>query len=74
MLFRRCTNRAYQILGDNQVVVVAIIHTRRKPGYWKNRMFDVLPYRKYGKVSPNLVTKYPPVKVKFADFIRNFFF
>jgi plasmid stabilization system protein ParE len=28
---------------DNQIVVVAIMHTRRKPGYWKNRMFDVLP-------------------------------
>ena len=28
---------------DNQLVVVAIMHTRRKPGYCKNRMFDVLP-------------------------------
>jgi len=26
---------------DDQIVVVAIMHTRRKPGYWKNRMFDV---------------------------------
>jgi hypothetical protein len=33
-------------MRDNQVVVFAIIHTRRKPGYWKNRMFDVLPDRK----------------------------
>lgn len=27
---------------DNQIVVVAIMHTRRKPGYWKNRIFDNL--------------------------------
>jgi hypothetical protein len=32
--------------GGDHVVVVAIIHTRRQPGYWKNRMFDVLPDRK----------------------------
>jgi len=31
---------------NNRVVVVAIMHTRRKPGYWKNRIFDVLPNRK----------------------------
>lgn len=28
---------------NNQIVVIAIMHTRRKPGYWKNRAFDVLP-------------------------------
>lgn len=28
---------------DDQIVVIAIMHTRRKPGYWKNRLFDVLP-------------------------------
>lgn len=28
---------------DNRIVVIAIMHTRRKPGYWKNRMLDVLP-------------------------------
>lgn len=28
---------------DNQIVVVAIMHNRRKPGYWKDRNFDVLP-------------------------------
>ena len=30
---------------DNRIVVVAIMHTRRKPGYWKKRIFDVLPNR-----------------------------
>ena len=35
----------YEVMG-NQVVVVAIIHTRRKPGYWMNRVFEVLPDRK----------------------------
>jgi plasmid stabilization system protein ParE len=28
---------------DKKIVVVAIMHTRRKPGYWKNRLFDALP-------------------------------
>ncbi len=31
---------------DKQIVVIAIMHTKRKPGYWKNRMFDALPNRK----------------------------
>lgn len=31
---------------NNQIVVVAIMHTRRKPGYWINRIFDFLPNRK----------------------------
>jgi hypothetical protein len=35
----------YGVMG-NQVLVVAIIHTRRKPGYWMNRVLDVLPDRK----------------------------
>ncbi len=32
----------YGVMG-NQIVIVAIMHTKRKPGYWKDRMFDVLP-------------------------------
>jgi hypothetical protein len=35
----------YGVMG-NQIVVVAIMYTRRKPGYWKNRMSAVLPDRK----------------------------
>ena len=32
----------YGVMG-NQIVIVAIMHTKRKPGYWKDRMFDDLP-------------------------------
>lgn len=28
---------------DGQILVIAVMHTRRKPGYWRNRKFDVLP-------------------------------
>lgn len=29
---------------DNMIVVVAVMHTSRKPGYWRKRIFDVLPH------------------------------
>jgi len=35
----------YGYMGK-KIVVIAIMHTRRKPEFWKNRMFDALPNRK----------------------------
>ena len=45
MLLRRFPFGIVYGVMDNQIVVIAIMHTRRKPGYWKNRMFDVLTHR-----------------------------
>ncbi len=32
----------YAILPE-QIVVLAIAHTKQKPGYWRERIADVLP-------------------------------
>jgi len=30
-------------IWDGSIVVLAVMHTRRRPGYWKQRTLDVVP-------------------------------
>lgn len=30
-------------MRDGMLIIIAVMHTRRRPGYWKNRLLDVMP-------------------------------